>query len=327
MDVTLGIDIGGTNTKLGLVTRNGTCPVHTSIETEAHKPVENFITNLCIAVEQLKVEIGEGHSIKAVGVGAPNANYYTGYIENAPNLDWGEKVPLAKLIQDKVHLPIWITNDANAAALGEMKFGVAQGMKNFVVITLGTGLGSGFVMDGRLVYGHDGFAGEMGHITCVPGGRMHTTGLKGSLETYVSATGIKKTLFELLANRVEDSRLRRLSFDEVEAKDINEAALEGDVIAQEAFHITGTLLGQALHDVVVMYDPEAIIIFGGLAKAGSLIMDPTEKSLNALLPSVYANKVKLLSSNLQGHNTAILGSSALAWQEWEEMEKAEAAAS
>lgn len=321
MDVTLGIDIGGTNTKLGFVNREGISLVSTRIETHAHN-YQTFIEDLCIAIEQLKLEAGTQGNLLAIGVGAPNANYHSGMIEGAPNLHWGTKVPLAASIQEKFGLPVWLTNDANAAAIGEMKFGVAKGLKDFVIITLGTGLGSGFVVDGKLLYGHDGFAGELGHITLVPGGRLHTNGRQGGLETYVSATGIKRTVFELLAHRVEESPLRDLSFNQLTAKDISDAAEANDTIALCAFEVTGRLLAQALNDVIVCMDPEAIILFGGLANAGELLMKPVRYNLDRFLPKEYKGKVELLMSNLKGDNTAILGASALAWEGLERMQTA-----
>ncbi len=317
MDVTLGIDIGGTNTKLGLVDIEGNCLVDNRIPTNADKTVELFITNLMVAIEELNLEAGEDVSTKAIGVGAPNANYYTGKIEQAPNIHWGKEIPIASLIASKCNLPVWITNDANAAAIGEMKFGVAQGMNNFVVITLGTGLGSGFVMDGKLIYGHDGFAGELGHVTAVPGGRDHTTRRKGSLETYVSATGLKRTVFELLALRIEDSILRSYSYQNLTSKEISEAAETGDPIALEAFEFTGRILGQLLCNVVLIMNPEAIILFGGMANAGELITKPTIETLEFYLPEEYKGKTNILMSDLKGDNTAILGASALAWKELE----------
>lgn len=323
MEVTLGIDIGGTNTKLGFVNREGECLVDTRISTNADKPVKEFIGHLMVAIEELKLEVNQVE-IKAIGIGAPNANFYTGKIEQAPNLHWGKEVAIANMVYEKCQLPVWITNDANAAAIGEMKFGVAKGMKNFVVITLGTGLGSGFVMNGRLIYGHDGFAGELGHVTAIRGGRDHTTGRKGSLETYVSATGLKRTVFELLALRITESRLRHYNFQELTSKEISEAAEVGDKIALEAFEFTGRILGQILHNVILLMNPEAIILFGGMANAGTLLTDPTIEHMEKNLPESFKGKTKILMSDLKGDNTAILGASALAWEEWEKSNKNQA---
>jgi glucokinase len=318
-EVTLGIDIGGTNTKFGLVDKSGDCLISNSIKTQAQKPVTEFISRLSKALKELLQQplVSKNIEVKAIGVGAPNGNYYTGMVENAPNLNWGEKVPLADMIQKEMGLPTKLTNDANAAAIGEMKFGVAKGLKNFVVITLGTGLGSGIVVNGELVYGHDGFAGEIGHTTVFLDGRDHTTGRKGSLETYVSATGIKRTVFELLANRIHPSPLRDISFNQMTAKDIYEAALTGDLIALEAFEYTGKILGLKLSDTIAHLSPEAIIIFGGLASAGDLILKPTKKYMEEYNLGIFKNKTKLLLSDLKGENTAVLGASAIAWLELE----------
>ncbi|MDW7691910.1 ROK family protein [Flammeovirgaceae bacterium SG7u.111] len=314
-EVALGIDIGGTNTKLGLVNSVGNCLSESSIPTDSHKPIEDFLDRIATEVEKLKATAGLDVDIFAVGMGAPNGNYYTGTIEKAPNLGWGEIVPMAKLIEGKLGLKTTLTNDANAAAIGEMMYGVAQGMKNFVVITLGTGLGSGIVVNGDLVYGHDGFAGEVGHTTVFWGGRDLPTGRKGSLEAYASATGIRRTVFELLSKRLHPSPLRKMSFEELEAHHISEAALNGDPIALEAFEYTGKILGMKLSDVVAILSPEAIILFGGLAKAGDLITKPTKKYMEEYNLNIFQNKVKVLVSNLKGSNTAVLGASALAWKE------------
>ncbi|WP_020528019.1 ROK family protein [Flexithrix dorotheae] len=317
-EVTLGIDIGGTNTKIGLVDKTGYCLSETSIETDSEKPFENFLDRVLASVEEITGNLNEGVDIKGVGIGAPNGNYYTGKIEEAPNLHWGEQVPIVEKMKERTNLPVTLTNDANAAALGEMKYGVAKGMKNFVVITLGTGLGSGVVVNGELVYGHDGFAGELGHTTVfIEGGRDLPTGRTGSLEAYVSATGIKRTIFELLAKRIYPSELRDIPYNKLEAKDITIAAQNGDKIALEAFEYTGKILGLKLSDTVAHLSPEAIILFGGLAKAGDLIVEPTKRYMEQYNLNIYRNKVKVLLSNLKGSNTAILGSSALAWTELE----------
>ncbi len=315
--VTLGIDIGGTNTKLGLVNNAGRCVISKSIPTYAEENLDTFLDHLFKTVEEITEPVAEHFEIKAVGIGAPNANFYSGCIEEAPNLKWGKLVPLVEIVEEKIKLPTVLTNDANAAAIGEMLFGVAKGMKNFIVITLGTGLGSGIVVNGELVYGHDGFAGELGHVTVIPEGRDHTTGLKGSLETYVSATGIKRTVFELLSLRIHPSRLREVSFNNLVAKDIATAAQEGDLIATEAFEYTGKILGVALANSVAHLSPEAIILFGGLANAGDLLLDPTKKHFEKNLLHIFRNKVKITLSDLKGDNTAVLGAGALAWKNFE----------
>jgi glucokinase len=315
VDVTLGIDIGGTNTKLGLVDAEGRCLQSNSIPTHANEPMSVFITHLMEAIDELHHEVVQEVNVKAVGIGAPNGNYYNGHIEKAPNLHWGDDIPLAAMIKEQLKLPVWLTNDANAAAIGEMKFGAAKGMKNFVVITLGTGLGSGIVMNGELVYGHDGFAGEVGHITVLPNGRDHTTKRRGSIETYVSATGMTRTIADLFASRIHPSEMRKIPYTELTSKMVMDEALKGDQIALEAFEYTGKLLGIGLADTVVLCNPEAIIIFGGLAGSGDLIMQPTKKYLEMYLPEYLKGKTKVLLSNLKGSNTAVLGASALAWEE------------
>ncbi len=311
--VTLGIDIGGTNTKLGLVSADGHCVISRSISTHADGTLENFLQGLFRTIDEMTAATPDC-TVRAVGMGAPNANYHSGCIEGAPNIGWGKQAPLVERVQEKMKLPTVLTNDANAAAIGEMLFGVAKDMKNFIVITLGTGLGSGLVVNGELVYGHDGFAGELGHVTIIPDGRDHTTGLKGSLETYVSATGIKRTVFELLALRIHPSRLRDVSFNQLEAKTLTKAALQGDLIALEAFEYTGKLLGMALANAVAHTSPEAIILFGGLANSGDLLLRPTQKYFEAYLLPVYRGKVQLMLSDLKGDNTAVLGAGALAWK-------------
>ncbi|NME71885.1 ROK family protein [Flammeovirga aprica] len=315
--VTLGIDVGGTNTKIGFVDKHGRCLASKSIPTGADEPFSNFLSNVFTTVDQLKEEAGEVDMV-AVGIGAPNANYYNGKIEEAVNLKgWGKEVAIADLMEEHFKVPVAITNDANAAALGEMKFGVAQGMKNFVVVTLGTGLGSGIIVNGDLLYGHDGFAGELGHINVVEGGRLCGCGRRGCLETYVSATGIKRTMFELLADSNGTSSLANKNFDELTAKDIFDAAEEGDELAKEAFDVTGEILGKALADTIAIFSPEAIVLFGGLASAGSYITEPTRSAMEENCLHIFKGKTRLVVSNLEGDNTAILGSSALAWQEYE----------
>ena len=313
--VVLGVDIGGTNTKLGFVTEEGQCLQSLSISTHAEEPISVFMEHFMEAIEQLHEEVSSDIEVMAMGMGAPNGNYYNGHIEKAPNLHWGDDIPMASMLQERLKMKVWLTNDANAAAIGEMKFGVAKGMKNFIVITLGTGLGSGLVMNGRLVYGHDGFAGEVGHNTVIPDGRHHSTNRKGSIETYVSATGMKRTLAELMATRIAPSEMRDISYNNLTSKHASEAALKGDAIAIEAFERTAELLAVGVADSVVLCDPEAIIIFGGLAAAGELIMAPTRKHLDALLPKYLKGKPKVMLSNLKGTNTAILGAAALAWEE------------
>jgi glucokinase len=249
-----------------------------------------------------------------VGIGAPNGSYNLGAIVDAPNLEWKGILPICSEMEDKLSVPVILTNDANAAAVGEMLFGAAKGMKDFIIITLGTGLGSGIVTDGKLVLGHDGFAGELGHTTVNPNGRKCGCGKLGCLETYVSAPGIRRTIFELMASSVEASSLRNFAYNDLSAKIISQKALEGDSIAREAFERTGEILGLKLADAVATLSPEAIFLFGGLSKAGDLIFEPTRRSMEKNLFPIYRNKVKILPSGLQDKNVAVLGAAALGWQ-------------
>jgi len=311
----IGIDIGGTGTKFGIVDRVGNVLFSGDISTKKHKQVETFIDELH---EHLKVLIDKAGGVgrmKGIGVGAPNGNYYTGTVEYAPNLPWKGIIPLAKMIEDKFKLPVVLTNDANAAALGEMMYGAAQGMKDFIMITLGTGVGSGIVANGHLIYGHDGFAGELGHTIIIPDGRMHDgTGKKGSLESYASATGVRLTALEMLKQTKAKSVLRSFKPDEIDSKKVFEAAIAGDALAKEIFEFTGKILGMALANAVMFSSPEAIILFGGLTKAGELILKPTREHMEANLIQIFQNKVKILVSHLKESDAAILGASALAWE-------------
>jgi glucokinase len=314
-NVAIGIDIGGTNTVFGFLDKDGNCLVKNSISTQTHKDVKDFLKDLYVAIEETKTTLGEDVEIKGIGIGAPNGNYYSGTIEFAPNLRWEGVIPIVELFKSYYEdIPIVLTNDANAAAVGEMIYGGAKGMKDFLVITLGTGLGSGLVVNGSIVYGVDGFAGEIGHAIVEKGGRDCGCGRKGCLETYVSATGIKRTAFDLLCNRIDKSELRNVSFNDLTAKMIAEAAQRGDKLALEAFEITGKYLGEALADTIAYLSPEAIFLFGGLANAGDLIMNPTEKYLKENVLKVFKS-TKLLMSSLEDNNAAIVGSSALVWLE------------
>ena len=310
----VGIDIGGTGTKFGIVDRLGNVLFSSEIGTKKHTNIETFIDELKEHLLPLIEKTGGIGRIKGIGVGAPNGNYYTGTVEYAPNLPWKGILPLAKLIQDDFKLPVILTNDANAAALGEMMYGAAQGMKDFIMITLGTGVGSGIVANGKLIYGHDGFAGELGHTTIIPDGRLHPgTGKKGSLESYASATGVTTTAIELLEKSDRPSLLREVPKDKIDSKKVYEAAIQGDALAQEIFEFTGKILGMALANFIMFSSPEAIILFGGLTKAGDLILSPTKKYMEENLIQVFQNKVKILVSNLNESDAAILGASALVW--------------
>ncbi len=312
--VTLGIDIGGTNTAYGFVDQEGTIYHQGSIPTRADQPVEQFFERLFTLVRRQLQQASSELECVGIGVGAPNGNYYRGTIENPPNLGW-QDVNVVEMVRKHLDLPTVLTNDANAAALGEMKFGAARGMKHFIEITLGTGLGSGVVVDGKVVYGHDGFAGEIGHVIVERNGRLCGCGRRGCLETYASATGIKRTVFELLGNSNKPSRLRNMTYEQLTAKDIYQAAKAGDPIAREAFEFTGRVLGEALANSVAYLSPEAIILFGGLTAAGDFIFRPTRKYLEENLLSVYRGTVRVIPSLLPEGGAAVLGAAALIWNE------------
>lgn len=313
-----GIDIGGTNTKLGLVDTGGDIYGETVFSTPDYPDFNDFADALHSGIEKIMDEVDFDAELTGIGIGAPNASYYSGTIENAANLSWRGVVPVVDTFKKRYpDLPVIITNDANAAAIGEMVYGGARGMKDFVVITLGTGVGSGFVANGRLIYGHDGFAGELGHVTIHEGGRECGCGRKGCLETYASATGIKRTVFKLLADSMGPSEFRSITFDDLSASRISDAAMNGDKLAVAAYEHTGMALGKALANAVTVTSPEAIFLFGGLAKAGKYILEPTRKYMEEAMFPIYRGKVKLLISELQAKNAAILGSSALVWNELE----------
>ena len=311
----VGVDIGGTGTKFGIVDNVGNVLFASEISTKKHEQVHTFIDELHQELSVLIEKVGGVGRIKGIGVGAPNGNVYTGNIEYAPNLPWKGIIPLARMLQDKFKIPVRLTNDANAAAVGEMMYGAAQGMKDFIMITLGTGVGSGIVANGQLVYGHDGFAGELGHTTIIPDCRLHPgTGKKGSLESYASATGVAQSAIEILENTDRPSLLRDIPKGELNSKAVFEAATKGDEVAKEVFAFTGKVLGMALANFVMFSSPEAIILFGGLTKAGDLILKPTREHLEANVIEIFQNKVKILVSHLKESDAAILGASALMWE-------------
>ena len=312
----IGVDVGGTNTVFGIVDKRGQILKSGSIETATHEKVEDFIDELCEALEQLIKEVGSKEDIKGIGVGAPNGNYFTGSIEFAPNLRWKGVIPFVKIMEKRIEIPVVLTNDANAAAIGEMTYGCAKGIKDFIVITLGTGVGSGIVVNGQLVYGHDGFAGELGHVIMRRNnGRLCGCGRAGCLETYSSATGVARTAREYLDLRPDDnSLLRKTPVDNITSKDVYDAAMAGDEMAKEVFKFTGEILGEAFADFVAFSSPEAIILFGGLARAGNLIMDPIRESMEKNLLAIYQGKIKLLFSQLKESDAAVLGASALGWE-------------
>ena len=313
--IAVGIDIGGTNTVFGIVDRDGNILADGKINTAEFEEIEVFVAALYEKIRLTITKLGNGHDVMGFGVGAPMGNINKGTIEYPAGLPWRGIIPLAETFHKHTNLPVIVTNDANAAAVGEMIYGGAKKMKNFVVITLGTGLGSGFVVDGKLVYGEYGFAGEIGHTAIRPGqsNRECGCGRKGCLETYVSASGIKRTVLKIMADRTDSSPLRKVSFDELDSKMIHEAALQEDPIALEAFKHTGQMLGFKLADVVAHTNPEAIFLFGGLALAKDLIFGPAKEYMEEHLLDVYKDKVKLLPSELSTQNAAVLGASSLVW--------------
>jgi glucokinase len=315
--VVLGIDIGGTTTSFAVVDRDGTCLAQEVIPTRAEEPAALLVTRLNRRFREVFAPFTETFALRGIGVGAPNANYYTGVVENPPNLNWGPSSDLAGLFRDCFALPVAITNDANAAAIGEMEFGAARGMRHFIVITLGTGVGSGIVVNGELLYGADGYAGEIGHTVVDPQGRRCACGKRGCLEAYASAVGLCRTVMILLADRMEQSELRRFSISDLTAHDVFEAARRGDAIALEAFRETGRILGMKLADAVAITSPEAIFLFGGLTAAGELIFEPTRISLDEHLLKTYRGKVRLLPSGLRDGTAAVLGAAALIWRDLE----------
>ncbi len=313
MEVVLGIDIGGTFTKVGLVDRKGQIHFEDQVNTRKYDTIEAFIEALYLHIQENMKQFGDTYQIAGIGVGAPNGNYYTGNIEDAPNLAWKGKIEFVKLMEARFGVPAVVTNDANAAALGEMLFGDASDHQNFIMITLGTGLGSGLVVNGNLIYGHDGFAGELGHVRAVDNGRQCGCGKRGCLETYVSATGIKRTIFELLAEENVESDFRKIPFKKLKPKLITTMAQEGDPIAIKAFERTGFLLGRSLADSVAHISPSRIFLFGGLARAGKWIIDPTRRSMEDHLLPIYRGKIEIVPSALLDRNIAVLGAAALIW--------------
>lgn len=313
--VVVGIDIGGTNTVFGLVDRDGNILAEDRLKTTHYDEAEVYVAALYEKIMVTRQKIAEEIEILGFGIGAPIGNTNKGTIEYAAGLPWKGIIPLADLFKRHTDLPVVVTNDANAAAVGEMIYGGAKGMKNFVVITLGTGLGSGFVIDGKLVYGHDGFAGELGHTAIRPGpsNRECGCGRKGCLETYVSATGLKRSLLKIMADSTQPSELRKYSFEELDAEIIHDAAKRGDFLAKRAFEHTGRMLGFKLADVVAHTNPEAIFLFGGLALAKDLIFEPAKEYMEENLLHIYKGKVKLLPSELSTQNAAVLGASSLIW--------------
>ena len=310
----VGMDIGGTNTVFGVVDSRGNVLASDSIKTQEYEEIDDYVDAVCKKLVPLLQQFGGAEKFKGMGVGAPNGNYYNGTIEFAPNLPWKGVIPLSAMFEDKLGIPTALTNDANAAAIGEMTYGAARGLRDFIMITLGTGVGSGIVVNGQLVYGHDGFAGELGHVIVEREGRICGCGRKGCLETYCSATGVARTAREFLVARSEPSLLREIPAEEIVSKDVYDAAIKGDKLALDIFEYTGTILGRALADFVAFSSPEAIVLFGGLAKSGDLIMKPIQKALEENVLKIYAGKTKLLLSQLKDADAAVLGASALGWE-------------
>lgn len=311
----LGIDIGGTNTVFGIVDARGVVIASSSIKTLKHAAFSDYIDELHTEVTRLLKANDAEDKILGIGIGAPNANYYTGRIEACVNLPWEMPVPLAQTVSEKFGIPVAITNDANAAAIGEMTYGAARGLRDFIMITLGTGVGSGIVINGQLVYGHDGFAGELGHVTMRRNnGRLCGCGRTGCLEAYCSATGVARTAREFLSIRKDDSLLRNIDVEAITSKDVYDAAIQGDAIANEIFEYTGNILGEAFADFTAFSSPEAFILFGGLARSGELLLRPLRESMEKNMMKMFKGKARILLSELKEADAAVLGASALGWE-------------
>ncbi len=315
----IGLDLGGTNSVFGIVDARGEIKATTAIKTGGYSSADAYVDACMVALQAIIDQVGGLETIKAMGIGAPNGNYYNGTVEYAPNLPWAHDcvVPLAKMFSDRLGgIPVALTNDANAAAIGEMVYGVARGMKNFIVITLGTGVGSGIVVNGQLLYGSDGFAGELGHVIMVRGeeGRSCGCGRKGCLEAYCSATGVARTARELLAKTERPSLLREMNPEDITSLDVSIAASKGDELANEIYQFTGKMLGEACADFAAFSSPEAFIFFGGMTKAGELIMKPIREAYDASVLKIFRGKAKFLVSGLDGASAAVLGASAVGWE-------------
>ena len=312
----IGLDLGGTNSVFGIVDARGEIKATTAIKTGGYDSAEAYVEASVEALQPIIEQVGGIEKIKAMGIGAPNGNYYSGTIEFAPNLPWAHngKVPLAQMFSDKLGVPVALTNDANAAAIGEMVYGVARGMKNFIVITLGTGVGSGIVVNGQLLYGCDGFAGELGHVIMEKNGRVCGCGRKGCLEAYCSATGVARTARELLATTDRPSLLREMNPEDITSLDVAIAAGKGDALANEIYEFTGHMLGEACANFAAFSSPEAFIFFGGMVKAGELIMKPIREAYDKTVLKIFRGKAQFLVSGLDGASAAVLGASAIGWE-------------
>lgn len=312
--VVAGVDIGGTNTVYGLVERTGNIVAEGNLKTTDYPEVHNFVSSLADAITNL-MKVKSGIELAGIGIGAPNANYHRGTIELAPNLAWKGIVPIAGYIREKTKVPVAITNDAKAAAMGEMIFGGAKNMKNFIVLTLGTGLGSGIVINGEVLYGHTGFAGELGHTIIVPGGRDCGCGRQGCFETYGSASGLVRTVLNLLSEMKEDSILRDIPPSHLTSKKIAEAAAKNDPVALEAMDYTAEMIAFGIANAVGFSSPEAVFLFGGLAQAGDVLFATVRECVNQMVMPIYRGTVQILASEIQESNAAVLGAAALAWNE------------
>lgn len=312
----IGLDLGGTNSVFGIVDRRGSIIATTSVKTQEQNDVEVYVDKCCVALNKIIEEVGGIDKIQAMGIGAPDANFYTGIIDNPVNLPWKGEIPLAKMFSERLSIPVAVTNDANAAAVGEMMYGAAKGMKNFIMITLGTGVGSGIVVNGQVIYGSDGFAGELGHVIVDKSSEARSCGCgrKGCLETYCSATGVARTAKKMLRESDRPTVLRELPIEEITSKDVAIAAGKGDKLAKEIFEYTGKVLGAACADFAAFCSPEAFIFFGGLTKAGDLLMDPIKKAYDENVLFLYKNKAQMIVSELDDASAAILGASALGWK-------------
>lgn len=310
----IGLDLGGTNSEFGIVDQNANIVASTRVKTAGHGDINQYVDDCVAALRPVIEEVGGIEKIHAMGIGAPNGNYYSGSIEFAPNLPWKGQIPLAQMFSERLGIPVRLTNDANAAAMGEMQYGAARGMQNFIMITLGTGVGSGIVVNGQMVLGCDGMAGELGHVIVEKNGRQCGCGRKGCLETYCSATGVARTAREIIEKTDKPTLLREIPLDKIESKDVAIAAGKGDEVAKEIFEETGRILGEACANFAAFSSPEAFIFFGGLTKAGDLIMDPIKRAFDANVLTIFRNKAKFIVSELDGAGAAVLGASALGWE-------------
>lgn len=310
----IGLDLGGTNSEFGIVDQNANIVASTRVKTAGHGDINQYVDDCVEALKPIIEQVGGIEKIHAMGIGAPNGNYYTGCIEFAPNLPWKGNIPLAQMFSDRLGVPVRLTNDANAAAMGEMQYGVAKGMQNFIMITLGTGVGSGIVCNGQMVLGCDGMAGELGHVIVEKNGRQCGCGRRGCLECYCSATGIARTAREIIEKTDKPTSLRNIPLDQIDGLAITLAARDGDPVALEIFEYTGRILGEACANFAAFSSPEAFVFFGGLSKAGDLIMNPIKRAYEENVLTVFKGKAKLLVSELDGAGAAVLGASALGWE-------------